>query len=60
MVDCPEVARFLTQAGPMLVMLATAMAVLFVRELATTAQALGWSHVRRPGLADRLLRLPAG
>ena len=44
----------------MLVMLATAMAVLFMRELATTAQALGWSNVRRPGLADRLLPLPAG
>jgi hypothetical protein len=60
MVDCPEVARLLTQAGPLLVMLATAMAVLVMRELATTAKALGWSHVRGPAVAGRLLRLPAG
>ena len=53
MVDCPELARFLTEAAPVLVILATAMAVLVGRELAMTAHALGWSPGRRPGLTRR-------
>ena len=50
MVDCPDLARFVVEAGPVLIVLATAMAVLVARELETTARVLGWSPSRRPGL----------
>ncbi len=50
MVDCPELVRYVAEAGPALIVLATAMAVLVAHELATTAGVLGWSSDRWPRL----------